>query len=158
MTHKVVHLPRPRLLGVRPPLHPDAEALLRVEGEPVDVHAELAHPEHACDRCPTNSNALLANFALSSNEETFAINKHRLSMLQTCARHEKKKKTCMQCLCVPTELPICTPLLVVGASHHLPLRMVFFRTSLYTVASNLKMKKKISQVVYVGTCKPRIGK
>ncbi len=63
------------------------------------------------DKCsiPTN-NALLINFRLSSDAEIFA-NNHRLSITSRC-------QTCKKRVCnvykIPTELPFCTPPLVVG--------------------------------------------
>ena len=63
-----------------------------------------------CIACvyPTN-NALLVNFRLSSDAENF-VNKHRLSIQVGV----KRAKMCLQCKHAPTELPFCTPPLVVG--------------------------------------------
>ena len=76
-----------------------------------------AEQDHEMDRiknpvraCPANNDALLINFRLSSDAENF-VNKHRLSM-QTGAK--TCKKTCMQRVHIPTELPFCMPSLVVG--------------------------------------------
>ncbi len=63
---------------------------------------------HVRGHHPTN-NATLINFRLSSDAKNF-VNKHRLS-IQIGAR---RAKTCVQCVHIPTELPLCIPPLVVG--------------------------------------------
>ncbi len=75
-----------------------------------------AQSQMQCGGDPTNNdnnnNALLINFLLSSDAETF-VTKHRLSIrvgTQTC-----QKKTCARRVHIPTGLPLCVPPLLVGA-------------------------------------------
>ncbi len=69
----------------------------------------IPNGSHVC-LCPTN-NSLLNKVSADLRCTNF-VNKHRMSV-QTGA---KRAKTCMQCVHVPTELPLCIPPLVVGLS------------------------------------------
>ncbi len=61
-----------------------------------------------CTYYPTN-NALLNKLPTEFRRRNF-VDKHRLSV-QIGA---KRAKSCIQCVCIPTELPFCIPPLVVG--------------------------------------------
>ncbi len=70
--------------------------------------SEVTQPTHLTWCNPTN-NALLISFLLSSNAKVLLI-----STDWACKSAPKCAKTCTQCACVPTDLQVCMPPLVVG--------------------------------------------